>query len=39
VLSGVATEEELADSPFRPTYVAPDVSALLLDDVVRASSS
>jgi HAD superfamily hydrolase (TIGR01457 family) len=39
VLSGVSTEEELADSPFRPTYVAPDVSALLLDDVVRASSS
>src|SRR5206468_1271096 len=37
VLSGVDTEEELADSPYRPTYVAPDVRALLLDDVVRVT--
>jgi HAD superfamily hydrolase (TIGR01457 family) len=38
VLSGVARQDDVADSPIRPTYVAPDVSALLLDDVVRASS-
>jgi glycerol 3-phosphatase-2 len=34
VLTGVSTEEELAVSPFRPTYVAPDVRGLLHDDVV-----
>ncbi len=38
VLSGVATEEEVTASPYRPTYVAPDVRALLLDDVVRVAS-
>ena len=37
VLSGVDTEEELADSPYRPTYVAADLRALLLDDVVRVT--
>jgi 4-nitrophenyl phosphatase len=29
VLTGVSTDDELAASPFRPTYVAHDVSALL----------
>ena len=38
VLSGVATEAEVTASPYRPTYVAPDVRALLLDDVVRVAS-
>jgi glycerol 3-phosphatase-2 len=37
VLSGVATEDELAHSPFRPTYVASDISALLLEDAVVSS--
>jgi glycerol 3-phosphatase-2 len=32
VLSGVSTAAELADSPYRPTYVAPDLRGLL-DDV------
>jgi glycerol 3-phosphatase-2 len=32
VLTGVSTEEELAASPFRPTYVAPDVRVLLHED-------
>jgi HAD superfamily hydrolase (TIGR01457 family) len=34
VLSGVSTEVELGDSPFRPTYVAPDVRGLLEDGAV-----
>jgi ribonucleotide monophosphatase NagD (HAD superfamily) len=34
VLSGVSTEAELPDSPFRPTYVARDVRALLDEDAV-----
>jgi HAD superfamily hydrolase (TIGR01457 family) len=38
VLSGVSTEEEMKASPYRPTYVAPDVRALLLDDAVRVTS-
>jgi glycerol 3-phosphatase-2 len=38
VLSGVATEDEVAESSVRPTYVAPDVRALLLDDAVRVAS-
>ena len=33
VLSGVSTDTELPDSPFRPTYVARDVRGLLEDDV------
>jgi glycerol 3-phosphatase-2 len=37
VLSGVATEDDVAGSPVRPTYVAPDVRALLLDDADRVS--
>ncbi len=37
VLSGVAAETEVADSPYRPTFVAPDVRALLLDDVARVT--
>jgi glycerol-1-phosphatase len=37
VLTGVATQDDVAGSPVRPTYVAPDVSALLLDDAVRVS--
>ena len=38
VLSGVSTEDELNASPYRPTYVAPDVRALLVDDAVRMTS-
>jgi glycerol 3-phosphatase-2 len=38
VLSGVSREEEMTGSPYRPTYVAPDVRALLLDDAVRVTS-
>jgi glycerol-1-phosphatase len=34
VLSGVSTETELTGSPFRPTYVARDVRALLDEDAV-----
>ena len=34
VLSGVSTEAELPGSPFRPTYVARDVRALLDEDAV-----
>jgi glycerol 3-phosphatase-2 len=38
VLSGVSTEDEVTASPYRPTYVAPDVRALLIDDAVRVTS-
>jgi glycerol-1-phosphatase len=38
VLSGVSSADELTGSPCRPTYVAPDVRALLLDDALRAGS-
>jgi glycerol 3-phosphatase-2 len=38
VLSGVSSKEEMTGSPYRPTYVAPDVGALLLDDAVRVTS-
>jgi HAD superfamily hydrolase (TIGR01457 family) len=38
VLSGVSTEEEMTASTYRPTYVAPDVRALLLDDALRVTS-
>lgn len=34
VLSGVSTEAEVPGSPFRPTYVARDVRALLDEDAV-----
>jgi glycerol-1-phosphatase len=34
VLSGVSTEAELTGSPFRPTYVVPDVRAVLGEDAV-----
>lgn len=34
VLTGVSTEDELAVSPFRPTYVADDVTALLQEHPV-----
>jgi glycerol-1-phosphatase len=34
VLSGVSTEAELTGSPFHPTYVAPDVRALVGEDAV-----
>jgi glycerol-1-phosphatase len=37
VLSGVSSKEEMTGSPYRPTYVAPDVGALLLDDAVRVT--
>jgi glycerol-1-phosphatase len=36
VLTGVGTEAELARSPVRPTFVAPDLTALLRDDAVAA---
>jgi HAD superfamily hydrolase (TIGR01457 family) len=38
VLSGVSSKEEMTGSPYRPTYVAPDVGALLLDDTVPVTS-
>jgi glycerol-1-phosphatase len=38
VLSGVSSKEEMTGSPYRPTYVARDVGALLLDETVRVTS-
>jgi ribonucleotide monophosphatase NagD (HAD superfamily) len=32
VLTGVSDRRELEGSPIRPTYVAPDLTALLRDD-------
>jgi ribonucleotide monophosphatase NagD (HAD superfamily) len=33
VLTGVSDRRELGTSPFRPTYLAPDLTVLLRDDV------
>ncbi|HSL68154.1 MAG TPA: HAD hydrolase-like protein [Actinomycetota bacterium] len=38
VLSGVSAEQEVTTSTYRPTYVASDVRALLLDDAVGLTS-